>query len=502
MHIKSEEAVKRERVIDLSIPLLVLSAVSFILFRTQADPDLWGHIKFGLDILRTGTIIGVDPYSYLTSGQQWINHEWLSEILFASAWKIGGTVGLNTLKILVGLSVVLILYRYLSSNLLVPNRAAILTIFDFLLLYVSLAPIRPQIFTVLLFTLVMIVIMKAESKQYRCLWCLPLIIILWVNLHGGFLAGVGIICIWTVLQSIQNLNNWKQYLPPVITSILATCINPYGLVLLVFLAKTATIARPEIVDWQPIQIISITGFLYILLLSICIMGFIYTRTERKLVTVILFIVLALMPLIAIRHVSLFAIGAMILATPHLSSIWIRKKILKRNQLSSILMGSATVFTALLLLFLSFMHINTIVLARSIQYPTKAVALLRQSGVSGNIANEFDWGEYIIWHLGDQLKVSIDGRRETVYSQQIYTQNLNFKFGTGEWNALLKSYNTQMALINRSSATYNLLKLTPGWSLIYQDDSSALFARKDFKGFQQLQETAASFKPPADTGIFP
>ena len=51
---------------------------------TKADADLWGHVRFGRDILRGGIHDG-DPYSF-TSDIPWVNHEWLAEVLFWWVW--------------------------------------------------------------------------------------------------------------------------------------------------------------------------------------------------------------------------------------------------------------------------------------------------------------------------------------------------------------------------------------------------------------------------------
>ena len=62
----------------------------FALAKTIADPDLWGHVLFGGDLIRTGRVVRPDPYSYLTAGQPWINHEWLAEALFYFAYRAAG----------------------------------------------------------------------------------------------------------------------------------------------------------------------------------------------------------------------------------------------------------------------------------------------------------------------------------------------------------------------------------------------------------------------------
>ena len=60
-------------------------AAFFMIATTHADPDLWGHVRFGLNILEHGRLHTADPYSF-TSGRSWVNHEWLSEVAFALAW--------------------------------------------------------------------------------------------------------------------------------------------------------------------------------------------------------------------------------------------------------------------------------------------------------------------------------------------------------------------------------------------------------------------------------
>jgi hypothetical protein len=47
----------------------------------------------------------------------------------------------------------------------------------------------------------------------------------------------------------------------------------------------------------------------------------------------------------------------------------------------------------------------------------AAAALRSPQARGRLIVEFNWGEYAIWHMAPRLRVSVDGRRETVYSPQ-------------------------------------------------------------------------------------
>jgi len=76
----------------------VWMAAAYAILQTDADPDLWGHVRFGLDALHIGLLSSIDPYSY-TSDLPWMNHEWLSELSMAAAYALAGAVGLVVLKV-------------------------------------------------------------------------------------------------------------------------------------------------------------------------------------------------------------------------------------------------------------------------------------------------------------------------------------------------------------------------------------------------------------------
>src|SRR5262244_4201706 len=81
------------RQLRASLICLVCGIVILGFSRTTADPDLWGHLRFGLDLLATGHVIRPDPYSFLTTGVTWVNHEWLAEAALAVAWTAGASLG-------------------------------------------------------------------------------------------------------------------------------------------------------------------------------------------------------------------------------------------------------------------------------------------------------------------------------------------------------------------------------------------------------------------------
>jgi hypothetical protein len=267
-----------------------------------------------------------------------------------------------------------------------------------------------------------------------------------------------------------------------LAAIAAMLLNPYGIELLFFLLRTATVPRPEIAEWQPITLISAEGLIYVVFLVLALTGLIFSRREHSPVLVALFTCTAFLPLIAARHMPLFGLACAVLTAEHVADVWRRALPPRPEHADHASHGSwfvaVSFITALVIAGASLPNFQCIrVDRRKTEFPVKAVALLKQSNVAGNMAVHFDWGEYVLWHLGPQIKVSIDGRRETVYSRRPYAENLLFTTGLGDWDGILKKSETHLALVSKGFPVFNLLKLKPGWTLVYEDPMSGIFVRQ-------------------------
>ena len=165
----------------LSIVALVFGIAIMGFARTTADPDLWGHLRFGLDLLETGRVVRPDPYSYLTAGVTWVNHEWLAEALMAVAWRAAGAfgspaTGLVLLKLAMVVAVVAIVYSHLLWRGLSAIAAGTIVLAYLPVLLPWLGAVRPQMFTYVCFALTLAAIARAEagegSRERWGLWVL------------------------------------------------------------------------------------------------------------------------------------------------------------------------------------------------------------------------------------------------------------------------------------------------------------------------------------------
>jgi len=262
--------------------LLLLLAI--LLFSpTLADPDLWGHLRFGLDTLELRSVDRADTYSYLTAGQRWINHEWLAEVILALAYSVAGAMGLNLLRLALGFGTLAICYAWLC-------RRPLILLLALPAIHYGLVTVRLQLFTYLLFAVVLSALVATEKGRRKRLWLLPPVFALWANLHGGFLAGLAIVFLWSVFHAAD----WRRVAPVCLLCALATLVNPYGVDLLLFLLRTATVPRADIGEWQPLRLFSVAAGVYALLLAIAIISL--ARNRRPLLPLVaVFVVLAVGP---------------------------------------------------------------------------------------------------------------------------------------------------------------------------------------------------------------
>jgi hypothetical protein len=500
---------------NTAIVVFSLCTAFYILSASMADPDLWGHVLFGQETLKNGGVVRIDPYSYLSGGATWINHEWLAEVAMAAAYQLGGSLGLSLLRFALALVVCFTLHRVMLARDLDPAPAGILLVMLALMLFPTTATVRPQMFTSVFFLATVLLVDAAERRSLHWGWLLPIVTALWINFHGGVLAGLGVIGLWVTVRVVGGLtagrsrNGLRQMLVPAaigLTSVATTVLNPYGWRLPAFLVRTATLPRPDISEWQPLQFHRPMSVLFLLLLALGIFALVRSRRKPSAVTLVLFAALGLLPFTAVRHLQLFTLAFPVLVSVHLADLWgdgVRDQPVSpgarvlRPWLAGAILAAGGLFGVAVVNRIDCVEI----VPESMGFPVGAVDVLKQTGVSGNLAVQFGWAEYAIWHLEPRIRVAIDGRRETVYPDSIYEEYLNFQNGLRDWDRLIEDRPTDFALVSTEKwPAFNLLSLKPGWDLVYQDSLSALFVRTDHAQAAALRSARIPELPPAGRGL--
>ena len=155
---------RRVLVVVLGLGLFALAA------RGMADPDVWWHLRTGQLILQNHSLFHTDPYSFTRSGQPWVDHEWLSEVLMFGLYRVAGAGGLIVVFAAIIAATLLLVFMRCPGR---PYLAALVTLWG----AVASAPtwgVRPQIFSLLLAS-IFLVLLEASATRPSLLWWLSLI---------------------------------------------------------------------------------------------------------------------------------------------------------------------------------------------------------------------------------------------------------------------------------------------------------------------------------------
>jgi hypothetical protein len=492
---------------------MVLALAVFQFSENTADPDLWAHTMFGEQWLLTGRLQRIEPYSWTAPGGRWINHEWLAEAALGTAHLGGGGGGILLLKIVVGLATFGIALRLGGEALAWPQRAVAWGVGAIAVIEISYGfAARPQIFTALFLAVEFWLLRKISRGKIAWAMGLPVLFVLWMNTHGGVLAGMAMMLAAAAAMTAQAA--WKRFevlgrrfpvepmSTPAVCAVWVACgasagallINPYGLELIRWVISEVLYlsGRTELQEWSATRPEWNHAALFILI-ALGGIGWGLSRRPRALLELVICAGLALFAIRSVRHTPLFAIAALAFVPPHLAEALgrLRKHVATREETfrgagtqRALAACCAMLGLGILIstLTLHKEHPLTMEVPRR-QYPVAAVQFMREHRLGGKLLVFFDWGEMCLWELPD-CSVSIDGRWDTCYPRSLIIEHWKFYNGQPVDKKILDIGKADLALLPATLAGALELSRAFGWKALYYDDVAVVLAR-NVKGFPQL-----------------
>ncbi|MFZ5906207.1 MAG: tetratricopeptide repeat protein [Nitrospirota bacterium] len=512
----------------------------FALFSVEIrDSDFWWHLKTGEYISKAGALPSTDPFSYTSLARDPVNPEskritfilrqyWLAQTIFYWIYSLSGFQGIILMRASLLTLLILLLYRsvrregvglYFSVALLVP----VVLVFS-----ANFTGERPQLFSFLFSFLVIFLLegfrLRSQHTEDRPqenpgnlhLWYLvplPLLTLLWANLHGGFFIGNLIILGYLISESVKyKTKRFGKRLPISSLKALGTIgslalifsfINPNGFnVVSILVELEQSRYKGTIIEAMSpfaigMQYADVALFFVFLMLGVILLMINFRKLD--LTDMMLFSGLAFMGLNAVRFIPFFMPYAILLIARYgmkkfESLSFGQKTVAIRNTLGAMLAFSLVV----LIIFMSVRY-DIVVKngVRADKYPEGASRFIRENGIEGNMFNPYYWGGYLIWALYPQHKVFIDGRGliEDVYFQylNVFQAKQQLFEGMPEWKAVLKAYRVDYIItFSVDRFTGNLVPLIPAlyhdpeWHLVYMDKISLVFL-KESSGNRRLIE---------------
>jgi hypothetical protein len=536
----SNSADTTQRWLNRAVWMAVLLAGGLSLSSSLTDPDLWGHVQYGRDLLRDG-LPETTTYSYAVDNYRWINHENLAEITFAVVVDTLGPEALLAVKLLLGIGMLALMMRHARRQgvpLIIAGGVVLLVATNISFHW----SVRPQVFSYLYFTLTVALLawcfqgwegswhlrlrrpaegeprpaLVYSSRRMRYLWLAPLIFFFWANSHGGFAAGLCVFTAYLVLRSIEAvLTNGRaslgligRFALMIAACVLATLLNPYGPRLHLWMLESLGSPRPEIIEWWPPEMLTANAVKLWLMMGLWAAGLIFSRRSRDFTQSVLMTITLWQSLEHQRHIPFFAILFGFWMPPHIASLAGRLRLLPSLQPSAgqmkiapymkwVLAGGFTAAFALL----GFKYYDRLrdLRVEKEHYPVSAVEYIAHHDLTGKMVVTYNWAQYIIAAFGPKhaadngILVGFDGRFRTCYPQEIVDINFDLVMGNPpqlRWRGattppfdgghrVLEYRKPDLVLISRLQEHGGcvLEQHKDEWVLLYQDKLAQLWGRR-------------------------
>lgn len=453
--------------------IIAMTCLLFACLLNDYDYDLYARLIVGEYFFKTGWITSKDFLSY-TPTHVWYDHEWGSSVVFYTFYKLFGNFGL----ILVQSITMFFTAFFVIKTQKLQEKAYPVSIFfilTFLLLYIHQNPsiVRCHMFSFMFFSMLLYFLEKTRLKNSNILWLMLPITVIWNNLHGGVVSGLGIIFLYAIGEFISK-KPFKKYILVFTLSSILLLINPYGYEYLSFLISANTKSRIYITEWMSVfanrHILYYFTIFFIGVLSLILALDKFIKKRKIEVTRTLILITTI--ILGMQHVKL------------LSLTLITTFALFYNEICRIFNKNIIKFLNKLTLLIMFVAIFGIPftqpqIARTqiYKYPVKEVEFLKINNIKGNILTQFGLGSYVSFKLYPNNLIYMDGRYEEVYDDEVFDDLKKFELVSEDWDTVLTKYKTDILLIKKHLNIYKHLKTQKSWINIYEGPICSIFIKK-------------------------
>lgn len=484
--------------------VLALGSALVAAFALSAFPicnyDIWHHMKMGEYVLEHRGVPAEDVFSF-ASTRPWVNPAWLAGVVFHLLFAAGGPAALVVFKAcLVAVAMALMLRAAMreGASPFVAAGAALCVLYCMRVRLIC----RPLIFSTLFLAAALCIFRDFAAGRRSRLWVLPILCLVWANLHAGFFVAFMLFPIY-LLEELRRPQEASVKMARVrallicgVCCVAATVVNPFGLRVLIHpftLTNSARLALTS--EWRPMAFgwhwfrPGTPGFLHsfaFFWVALALLGVSLAVTFRsvRLSDGLIIVLFTAMALSARRHVDLFGVAAFPILAKHLSlALAIVKRglpRLRRCAARALLSTSAHAALALGIVAAGFwlrFGIDDRRLGFGVNehlYPRGAADFIQANRLPGRMLNYWSWGPYLIWRLYPERKVFADGRFE-VYDEKVFADWRTMNHGRPRWEEVTDEYQINYTLIAPSpqrSAAFQSKR----WRLIYWDDLCVIFIR--------------------------
>ena len=453
---------KKNIILFLTFTFIIMCSI----FLFSYGNDFYWHLKTGEYIINNNKIphIGIFSYYAMNNHLTWISHEWLFEVIIYLYKNLFSNYGAIIYIIFSLIILSFLLWKLNQENFIkYPFYTIIWAVVSMLILANKILP-RPHLISYILFAVTILIAFQIQKgKSNKIIFLVPIISILWSNIHGGSSNLSYIIYGIFLLDSIRRKDKElsKKYLTALVLSLLFIMINPHGIKMIFYPYQNMTykVMLSCIDEWQRLNIFSIDGIFYLLFIISIIYILFKNRKQVSLLTILLISIFTLLAIKSTRFMPYLLIVSTSIIPNYI-------------QTSKFKIDIIPIFIFAVLVFI-ILTITIVIPQVNNSFKRISDDMIKYLKEKENLVlyNSYNLGGYLIYK---DIPVFIDSRAD------IYI-NCNFsdvcQIEKGYQPNLLEKYNFNTLIIENKSGAYSYLKNNDNYELYMQDKNSSLFIKK-------------------------
>ncbi len=479
---------RRTFVFILALGLFIMAA------RSVTDPDVWWHLRTGQLTIQNHRVFHADPYSFTRFDQPWVDHEWLSQVFIFALYRVAGWGGLIAgFAAIIAAAFLLVFQRsagqpYIAGAIAVWGAVASIPCWG----------VRPQMLTLLLASIFLLLLDRSYERP-KLLWWLPLLMLLWVNLHAGFAVGIAFLLLFLTGDGLDvafgykeawlSRSRFRQLALVTAICIAVVPLNPYGTQMYRYPFETlhsramlAYIGEWLSPDFHQPRYLPVL----LLMLSTLVLPALSPRRLRPR-ELLLLTVTTYAALRSVRHIPIYVLVAVPLVSSMIAAcLRARGRIALLDSPRHPLTPLKLIANAILLagfLFFTIARLHYVVThqpeTEAKEFPAAAASFLMTSRPPRPLLNHYNWGGYFIWKLFPAYKVYIDGRAD-LYGDTFMDQFAATYYLKGKsWQDPLNQWGIQTVVLPPDAPLTSALRTAPAWKEIFADSQAVVLTRAGF-----------------------
>jgi len=471
---KIKDFIKNNK-LTICFVLLIIGMTFFINMFVFRDSDYFWHIKAGEYMVNHG-ILTHDVFSWSVIGKYWMSHEWLFEIIIYGFKLLFGNLHIIVYSFICVLSLLLILFFSRKSEYLKNPLFGILW-FMVSLLLVCYVQGRPQLISYILLALCIWFCMDLyNNKDSKKIYFIPLISIIWANVHGGssnlgylfcfmfLIIGLFHFDIGKIKSNKLSKKQLRKYLIVGIISLLCISINIHGFKMILYpyenMADSLMIST--ISEWRPTSLSDYNHYVYLLLLVVLLFVFLLSKKKINLIDLVLFGICVFLGLKSIRF---WAYTYIIMN--YVVFNYINKR--KKDNGTELVIS----FISILLIVAFFTRLDGVNKNLNSKYLNNEVISIIKREKPKHLFNMYDYGGELVYN---DIKVFIDGRAD-LYSKYNYEDYIDISSTNVHYIDKFNKYDFDYCLVSKKFSINDYLKNNDNYEEIYSKKKIVLYKKR-------------------------